>query len=330
MLVADVTFHDDDPAPRVAWLRTHAGALADIPHPGHGRTGDRLRILATIAAADGSLGRLAEGHLDAIAIMTELSAPPGDDRLRGVWAARPELLVARPTSHGWHLAGKKPWCSGADHIDRALVTATDPDGRGAPLRRRCRCAALRRRLAPDGDAGQRLAAPGASRSTWRRSDQIGPPGGYVGRPGFWHGGVGVAACWHGLASRIGRDLGDHAGPPRRAVRPRRRRPGGRRAGRRPEPPRRRRAPDRSPPRRRSGRPSSRPAGARRRRRGRPAPSSTRRSSPRARRPCASTPTTHGRSPTSPCTSASCTTGPTPPRSIPTTLVADVTTGRTAR
>ena len=91
MLVADVTFHDDDPAPRVAWLRTHAGALADMPHPGHGRTGERLRILATIAAADGSLGRLAEGHLDAIAIMTELvGAVAGDDRLRGVWAARPE------------------------------------------------------------------------------------------------------------------------------------------------------------------------------------------------------------------------------------------------
>ena len=32
--------------------------------------------------------------------------------------------------------------------------------------------------------------------------QIGPPDAYVGRPGFGHGGVGVAACWHGLAQRI--------------------------------------------------------------------------------------------------------------------------------
>jgi hypothetical protein len=41
-------------------------------------------------------------------------------------------------------------------------------------------------------------------------DQVGAPGGYVGRPGFWHGGIGVAACWHGLATRIGRDLAGHA------------------------------------------------------------------------------------------------------------------------
>jgi alkylation response protein AidB-like acyl-CoA dehydrogenase len=40
--------------------------------------------------------------------------------------------------------------------------------------------------------------------------QIGDPGSYIGRPGFWHGGVGVAACWHGIARRIGRDLAEHA------------------------------------------------------------------------------------------------------------------------
>jgi hypothetical protein len=41
--------------------------------------------------------------------------------------------------------------------------------------------------------------------------QIGPVGAYVGRPGFWHGGVGVAACWHGIAERIGSGLAVHAG-----------------------------------------------------------------------------------------------------------------------
>jgi len=49
VLVADVTFHDDDPAPRFAWLRSHLEALAEVPLPGNGRTGDRLRTLAAIA-----------------------------------------------------------------------------------------------------------------------------------------------------------------------------------------------------------------------------------------------------------------------------------------
>ena len=48
---------------------------------------------------------------------------------------------------------------------------------------------------------------------------VGGPGQYVERPGFWHGGVGVAACWYGGAAGIAdalltaarkRDLSPHA------------------------------------------------------------------------------------------------------------------------
>ena len=51
------------------------------------------------------------------------------------------------------------------------------------------------------------------------ADPVGPPGGYTSRPGFSHGGVGVAACWYGGARGIGqalaaaaakRDVGPHA------------------------------------------------------------------------------------------------------------------------
>ncbi len=180
-----------------------------MPRPGGGRTGDRLRTLAEIAAADGSLGRLAEGHLDAVAILTELAASPTDDLLRGVWAARPELLHARPTTHGWRLTGTKPWCSGAEHLDRALLTATDPDG----LVRLFDVEVGALRFADDWHPiGMRASdsRTGCIDAEVRMSDQVGLPGGYVGRSGFWHGGVGVAACWHGLATRIGRDLADHA------------------------------------------------------------------------------------------------------------------------
>jgi hypothetical protein len=37
---------------------------------------------------------------------------------------------------------------------------------------------------------------------------VGGPGAYLGRPGFWHGGVGVAACWHGAATGVAGALRD--------------------------------------------------------------------------------------------------------------------------
>jgi hypothetical protein len=40
---------------------------------------------------------------------------------------------------------------------------------------------------------------------------VGPPGGYIDRPGFAHGGVGVAACWYGGARAVGRALLSAAG-----------------------------------------------------------------------------------------------------------------------
>jgi hypothetical protein len=51
------------------------------------------------------------------------------------------------------------------------------------------------------------------------AEPVGPPGGYTGRPGFTHGGVGVAACWYGGARGVAdtllgaarrRDVGPHA------------------------------------------------------------------------------------------------------------------------
>ena len=37
---------------------------------------------------------------------------------------------------------------------------------------------------------------------------VGPVDGYLHRPGFWHGGAGVAACWHGAAAAIGSRVRD--------------------------------------------------------------------------------------------------------------------------
>ena len=210
MLAGDVTFDDDDPSTRIDWLRDHLTSLGRVPTPGAGLTVQRLRSLADLGSADGALARLAEGHLDALAILDELGAHDSSGtELRGVWAARPEQLVATPVGGGWRLAGRKPWCSGAAEIDRALLTATDPDG--AVRLFDVDVAALH--FADDWHPIGMRATDSRTACVDLRVDaaaQVGPPGGYVERPGFWHGGIGVAACWHGLARRIGRDLAAHA------------------------------------------------------------------------------------------------------------------------
>lgn len=45
---------------------------------------------------------------------------------------------------------------------------------------------------------------------------LGQPGDYIRRPGFWHGGAGIAACWFGGAqaiSRMTRDMHGHSPDP---------------------------------------------------------------------------------------------------------------------
>ena len=207
VMFATATFTDEDPRARVEWLRDHLDALERLPLPGSGRTVERLSGLAALGALDGSLARLGEGHLDALAILQELDAATTDATLRGVWAARPELLRARSVNGRWHLVGTKPWCSGAAALDRALVTATAQDG--DVLLFDVEVASLR--FEDDWHPiGMRASDSRTACVDGMVDEPIGPPGCYTARPGFWHGGIGVAACWHGLARRIAADLGTWA------------------------------------------------------------------------------------------------------------------------
>lgn len=192
------------------WLA--AGEL-NLPLPGHGETGRRWRRLAEVAQQDVTAGRLAEAHADAVAILAELNGPrPEPGQWWGVWAAEPPDAVVSATVDGddVRLDGVKAWCSGAGLCSHALVTA---------------------RLA-GGDRGLfavDLAAPGVRPlpSTWRATGMaesdtrsvrfekspaiaVGGPGEYLSRPGFWHGGAGVAACWLGGARAVARPLYDRA------------------------------------------------------------------------------------------------------------------------
>ncbi|WP_305785728.1 acyl-CoA dehydrogenase [Symbioplanes lichenis] len=170
--------------------------LPDPPLPGHGDTRRRLQTFVDIAREDLVHARLAEGHADAIAIGAELGAAFSPGERWGVWAAAPASVRATRTADGWQLDGDRPWCSGAGWCTRALVTAVADDGprlfavatsAGTPL---------------DGTwpaVGMAGSDSRTVRFTAAPAEAIGGPGDYVGRPGFWHGGVGVAACWFGGA-----------------------------------------------------------------------------------------------------------------------------------
>ena len=178
----------------------------DLPLPGQGRTWERWAAFTQFAEQDLSLARLAEGHADAVAILAELGAgPPPAGTRWGVWAAQPPgpRLTARPARDGWRLDGVKQYCSGAHWCTDAAVTAPAPDGYRlfavstqtlSPVPGTWPATGMAASDTPDVRFANIPAVP------------VGPPGAYTGRPGFAHGGAGVAACWYGGARAIGRTL----------------------------------------------------------------------------------------------------------------------------
>jgi hypothetical protein len=192
----------------------------NVPQPGGGRTGERWAVLADLATEDLSLARLAEGHADALAILAELGAsrPPAGHRW-GVWAAQPPgpgVVASRADDGSWRLDGLKRYCSGARCCTDALVTATAPDGNRLFAVRTRELAAVPGTWPATGMAGSDTLDV---QFTAIAAEPVGGPGGYVDRPGFAHGGAGVAACWYGGARGVGqtllaaaarRDVGPHA------------------------------------------------------------------------------------------------------------------------
>ena len=199
---------DDWPGSAVASAFADAvesGRLS-LPLPGGGRTRERWAVLADLAGEDLSLARLAEGHADALAILAELghAAPPAGSRW-GVWAAQPPGpgLAASRVGRSWRLDGIKQYCSGAHSCTDALVTATAPDGSRL-------FAVSTRDLVPVPGTWPTTGMAGSDTLDVRfagiPAEPVGGPGGYVDRPGFAHGGAGVAACWYGGAREVGRTL----------------------------------------------------------------------------------------------------------------------------
>jgi alkylation response protein AidB-like acyl-CoA dehydrogenase len=101
------------------------------------------------------------------------------------------------------LDGRKSWCSGAAVVTHALVTAAEPDGTGGLY-----AVALKQPgvSLSDGEWHAVGMHPSASVSVHFDSAsavRVATGGQYTARPGFWHGGAGVAACWFGAAAALG-------------------------------------------------------------------------------------------------------------------------------
>ncbi|MCX5008560.1 acyl-CoA dehydrogenase [Streptomyces sp. NBC_00638] len=179
-----------------------------VPLPGRS-TARRFAVLMALGRRDLSLARLAEGHLDAAAILHELDHHrlPAEGERWGVWAARPPGpgTHATRTDRGWTLGGVKPYCSGAHACTHALVSADAEDGY------RLFAVALDHPGAePVEGTWPAIGMAGSDSLEMSFTDvpakAVGGVEGYLERPGFQHGGIGVAACWLGGAHAVAAPL----------------------------------------------------------------------------------------------------------------------------
>lgn len=216
---------EDDVVGAALRLARELGAV--LPSPGAGETLLLWESLATLGALDLTVARVVEPHLDALAI---LGSAPATDPTTGPAtgpAARPATgpaadlpegatlgvyaaegpgtrLEAAAVGDRVALTGRKPWCSLADRVSHALVTAwVDEQRRGLFLVD----------LGLSGVQADGEAAPWVAHGLARVTSggllleavpavPVGPPGWYLDRPGFAWGGMGVAAVWYGGAVAV--------------------------------------------------------------------------------------------------------------------------------
>jgi alkylation response protein AidB-like acyl-CoA dehydrogenase len=116
---------------------------------------------------------------------------------------------ATRSGQGWRVSGVKPYCSGARTCTHALVTADADDGY------RMFAVALERPGAePVEGTWPSIGMAGSDSLDMSFAEvparAVGGVEGYLTRPGFQHGGIGVAACWLGGAHAVAAPLYERA------------------------------------------------------------------------------------------------------------------------
>ncbi|MFD0045137.1 acyl-CoA dehydrogenase family protein [Pseudarthrobacter scleromae] len=195
--------------PALLCLAQEAGK--EWPKPGEGNTGLLWELLATVAAIDVAAARVFEPHLDALAILAQAGHDPS--RASGAWgvfaAEGPGMrLAAESNGSGVLLSGAKPWCSLAQVLDHAVVTAHTDDGGRAAFAVDLRHAGVTCEEPEWVARGLQEIPSGTVRFDRVPAQPLQGTNWYFSRPGFAWGGMGVAACWLGGAVGIARDYRD--------------------------------------------------------------------------------------------------------------------------
>ena len=168
-----------------------------------------LDLLRLVGRADLSLGRIVEGHINALKLFAwygsagqkaELAARLRAGEFFGVWATEPPPGVGlNRDGEGWRLTGGKIFATGAGGLARAIVTARDEDGETqlvvvpADLAGRVDLSRWRVR-------GMRATGSGSYDLGGLRpaaTDLLGAPGDYGREPRF------TAGAWRFLAVQLG-------------------------------------------------------------------------------------------------------------------------------
>jgi hypothetical protein len=132
---------DRDPRfPAEAFQRLAGAGVLAARHDGGSPFLDELALVREVSRADGSVGRILDGHLNAVERLllsapgvldpAERSAIAAGRLLLGVWGADPEHGEGEPATlreepDGLRLYGVKTFCSGAGGVQRALVVVRD-------------------------------------------------------------------------------------------------------------------------------------------------------------------------------------------------------------
>lgn len=220
------------PQDHIASLFAALTPAEGIPLPGRGRTLARWQLLSAVAAAHGAvIIKLYEAHADALAILAEVAhATPAGDTTWAIWAAEPPdarvsmaAMPGAPDDAQRRLAlqagmagplapvrlhGRKAWCSGAAAVSHALLTCRDEAGAARLALIDARAPGVT--VTGEGwhAAGMRATGSGDVLLDDCAALCIGGPGAYLDRPGFWHGGAGIAACWYGAVTPLARAVRD--------------------------------------------------------------------------------------------------------------------------
>lgn len=200
-------------------LLERAGLLAWNAQPGPSRppAAAELELVRRVARADGSVGRIFDGHLNAVERLAVQAPPAVRDRelaavigrrLRaGVWGGDPGPGEGPPATvievDGVEvLRGVKTFCSGAGGLDRALILARQAEG-GPPLAVWIDVGDERRvQVDPSWYRSHGLRASVSHRVVFRDAPVVarfGPPGSLADQPWFSRDALRTAASWAGMA-----------------------------------------------------------------------------------------------------------------------------------